>query len=86
MENLIVTVTNLSKSFLVDLEVPTDVPAQQLMTDIEEALGGYDPNLLNGSRATSLFCNRLGRSLRAEETLEEAGVWSGDYITMMGVR
>ena len=86
MENLIVTVTNLSKSFLLDLEVPADVPAQQLLADIEEALCGYDPHLLNGSQATSLFCNRLGRPLRPEETLEDAGVWDGDYITMIGVR
>ncbi|MBO5869595.1 MAG: EsaB/YukD family protein [Clostridia bacterium] len=84
MENIIVTVTNLSQSFLYDIEVPTSVPVGKLKDDIVEALNGYDSALCLRTEITSLFCNRMGRSLTDDETFESAGVWNGDYITMIG--
>lgn len=85
MENIIVTVTNISKVYLYDIEVPTNISIEKLKDNIVEALNGYNPDLFLQSATTELFCNRLGRRLKAEETLENAGVWNGDYITMLEV-
>lgn len=85
MENIIVTVTNLSKSYFYDLEVPTNIIVDKLKDDIVEALNGYNPDFYLKTATTELFCNRIGRQLRSEETLENAGVWNGDYITILEV-
>ena len=85
MENIIVTVTNISKSYLYDIEVPTNITINKLKDDIVEALNGYNPDLFLRTATTELFCNRIGRQLKAEETLENAGVWNGDYITILEV-
>ena len=83
MENIIVTVTNISKTYLYDLELPVNVTADKLSSDIVEALNGYNPALLLPPTSARLFCNRIGRQLEAGETLESAGVWNGDYITII---
>lgn len=85
MENIIVTVTNTSKSFLYDLELPANVTVDKLKDDIVEALNGYNPDLHLKTASTVLFCNRIGRRLNNGETVESAGVWNGDYITLMEV-
>ncbi len=85
MENIIVTVTNLNKAYLYDLEVPTNVSIDKLKNDIVEALNGYKPDLFLQTATTELFCNRFGRQLKSNETLESAGVWNGDYITIIEV-
>lgn len=83
MNSIIVTVTNVNKTFMLDLELPLDVAADQLAADVVEALTGYDERLALRAETASLFCNRLGRRLTAQDTLESAGVWNGDYITMI---
>lgn len=85
MENIIVTATNISKSFLYDLELPSTVTVDKLKDDIVEALNGYNPDLFLNIASTALFCNRIGRQLNNDETLESAGVWNGDYITLLEV-
>ena len=85
MENIIVTVTNISKSFLYDLELPVTVMIDKLKDDVVETLNGYNPDLFLQTATTNLFCNRIGRQLSDDETLESAGVWNGDYITLIGV-
>ena len=85
MENMIVTVTNVSKTFLYDLELPAAVTIDKLKGDIVEALNGYRPELLLQNAGIKLFCNRMGRQLKEEETMEAAGVWNGDYITLIEV-
>ena len=47
-----------------------------------EALNGYDPNLFLKAATVSLLCNRTGHVLQDGETLESAGVWNGDYLTL----
>lgn len=85
MENIIVTVTNQTKAFFYDIEVPIGLPMRGLKDDIVEALNGYNPNLFLKTAALSLVCNRTGHILSDEETMETAGVWNGDYITIKEV-
>lgn len=85
MENIIVTITNISRAYLYDLEVPTSITIDKLKDDIVEALNGYNPDLYLRTATTDLYCNRIARKLNADETLERAGVWNGDYITLLEV-
>ena len=50
-----------------------------------EALNGYNPNLFLKAATISLLCNRTGHILADDETMEAAGVWNGDYITIKEV-
>lgn len=86
MESIIVTVTDLKKSFLYDLELPVDIPQKKLTEDIVEALNGYDPALGLSADGAGLYCNRTGKRLGPDETLESAGVWNGDYVTILEVK
>lgn len=83
MDNIIVTITDRNKSFFYDIELPVDLEITKLKDDIVEALNGYNPELFLNNATISLFCNRTGKKLEADETLTKAGVWNGDYITIL---
>lgn len=85
MNSIIITLTDKNRSFLYDLEVPAELESDKLKDDIVEALNGYNPNLLLKTAEVELLCNRTGKQLLPEETLESAGVWNGDYITIVEV-
>ncbi len=85
MNSIIVTLTDKNRSFLYDLEVPSELEVDKLKDDIVEALNGYNPSLFLKTAGVELLCNRSGRQLLSEDTLESAGVWNGDYITVIEV-
>lgn len=85
MDSLIVTVLNPEKTFREDMELPRNVPARKLAKDIAETLRNYNEACLDGSYPNGLYCNRLGRRLNPDETLDSAGVWNGDFITLIEV-
>lgn len=85
MDKIIVTVTNPRKSFFYDIELPKQVAIEKLHKDIVESLNRYNSNLFIDINKTKLHCNRINRVLVNEETIETAGVWNGDYITIVGV-
>ncbi|MBR1759326.1 MAG: EsaB/YukD family protein [Lachnospiraceae bacterium] len=67
-------------SAVYDLELPTDVPAGELLDDIVEALNGYDPSLSLQISDCELYDPQRERALKGNATLKEAGVVNGDYI------
>ncbi|MCI5700935.1 MAG: EsaB/YukD family protein [Lachnospiraceae bacterium] len=85
MNAIIVTVTDDRGSFYQDMEVPTDVPAAQVREEIISSLNAYRPDLRLSSYRTALGNNRYNRFFRDDETLEEAGVWNGDYLILFSV-
>lgn len=60
-----------------------DLEERKLRDDIVQTIMGYRPELYMDSFALALYGNRCGRMIREEETLEEAGVWNGDYLLLM---
>lgn len=82
MKKIIVTVTDRTKRFFYDIEAPIGLAVSDLKDDIVEALNGYDPNLFLKAATLSLLCGRTGHVLQDGETLESAGVWNGDYLTL----
>ena len=86
MENIIVTIKYPANNFSCDIEAPTNLDISRLKEDIVETLNHYNWNLSLDSASIGLFCDRIDRLLTDEETLESAGVWNGDYLTIKEVR
>lgn len=83
MKRIIVTLTNQSRHFCYDVELPLNIKIRQLKEQIEEAIRVFDPNVFEGMPQYTLYGNRIGRNLVDDETLEEAGVWNGDYLMIL---
>ena len=81
--SIIVTVTNKDKSFFYDLDIPCDLTSDKLVQDISEAVNGLNPMLFINPAGTALLCNRINHTLNYDETLEDAGVRNGDYLTLL---
>jgi hypothetical protein len=58
-----------------DLEVPSDITVRALLQELSFALGWED--------GYSLEAHPLGRLLRPEETLAQAGVWDGARLILV---
>ena len=82
MNSIIVTVTDKKNRFMFDMDVPTDLPGMKLAEDVMEVLNERDPELYLNARYHCFYLNRQGRILSDRETLAEAGVWNGDYMTI----
>lgn len=83
MKNIIVTVADKPGRFQYDMEVSVGQPGRQLAEDMMEVLNGQNPELYLDTRYHCLYLNRLGRILSEKETLAEAGIRNGDYITIV---
>lgn len=83
METIIITVTDERRTFFCDLEVPVELEFGRLKEDMVQTLNAYKPELYLKASRVQLFCNRTEHLLAADETLEKAGVWNGDFITIM---
>jgi len=80
MNKIIVTLKEKQGFFCYDVELPLNVKVGQRKYHIVETIRALDRNVLSGTVVYSLFCERIGRNLVDSETLEEAGVWNGDYL------
>ena len=80
MSFIIVTVTDPKNTFRYDFEVPQDLPAEKLLSDLTETINGLDPLLLLRQAGASLICRRLNKTVLPYQTLEEACVRNGDYL------
>ena len=78
--NIIITVRKKTGSTKYDVEVPTYVPAHQLEADIRQVLCGYFRDFTDAQPTGSLYCERLQAELKPDETLGDAGIWSGDIL------
>lgn len=82
MEQIIVTVTDCVGSFFEDLEISVNIPAGRLLSDVLQTLKCFRPELRLPQTGVRILHNRTGRMIKEEETMEEAGVWNGDYLTL----
>lgn len=82
MASIIVTITNVIRSFQVDMEIPTDITVMKLKRDLSEALDGYMPGLWFDPNSVDIVCDRTGAVGTDEQTVESFGIWTGDYISI----
>lgn len=65
-----------------DFEIPCDVPVELLLQHIAQTCNGYRANLKVPTKGGSLYAKRLSRTLRPQETFEDAGIWNGDILSI----
>ncbi len=82
MDVIIVTVTDERSLICQDLEVPADLEASKLKEDIIKTLEGWRPEYTADFYQTRIRCGRTGKYLKDDETLNQAGVWNGDYLIL----
>ena len=83
MKSIIITISDKNKRFMVDVEVPTDEPGMKVTEDVFEVLNHQDEDLRLNTYYHGLYLNRQKKVLNDRETLAQAGVWNGDYITIV---
>ncbi|MDQ6670024.1 MAG: PASTA domain-containing protein [Chloroflexota bacterium] len=77
MQRIVVAVRRRGEALETDVEVPTDVSAAELAERLARSLGAPAGNARLELRAVS-----LGRALRPDETLDEAGLWDGTTLVL----
>ncbi len=85
MQRVIVTVKRQNEARVRDLEVPADLPAEQLAATIARALN-WDANLsgaLTQYRIEAHLPGKAGAILQPDETLASAGVWDGAWLVFV---
>ena len=81
MKKIIVTVTD-SQHYSYELELPTEVSIAELCVDIAEAINKANMEETNCPliKHFVMYSKRNGEFLMLEDTLQSAGVYSGDTI------
>ena len=84
MAKIIITLTDKNNSFSYDIEVPNDVEADKLLTDITAAIIGFDNKIpFNIDSSLNLIAPKNGmHPIDNSKTLLEVGVFNGDYILL----
>ncbi len=82
MEEIIVTVMDERNNFNYDVEVPVNLSGGKLLDDMVEALNGYNPSLYLNAPRLELVSLRKNQVISFNQTLEECGIWNGDYILL----
>lgn len=80
MARIIITLTNRINAFSYDLEAPTDLECHKLIDDIVQTIISYNPDLSYNPNKSKLFLPKLNSYISPYQTLEDAGVYNGDYL------
>lgn len=83
MDKIIVSIKDNNRTFSCDIEVPVDKPGKDLCADIFEVLGPVHPELSLNADYHCIKIEKLNRKLGDGETLADADVFNGDYITIV---
>ena len=85
IDSVIVTVKidNTNKEF--DLELPAKMPINELSEKLIVTLDNIQDDLLYGVKEIKLKYDIEKRFLEDDETLEDAGIWDGSYLTLIKV-
>ena len=83
MKKIIVTLTNENNSFFFDMELPTQYPVAKMCSTIVDLLNQNQSKIVFKVAGLLLVANRQKKIIPPNNTLEEAGIWNGDYITVI---
>ena len=83
MKKIIVTLTNENNSFFFDMELPTQYPVEKMYSTIVDLLNQNQSKIVFKVAGLLLVANRQKKIIPPNNTLEEAGIWNGDYITVI---
>ncbi|MCH5314365.1 MAG: hypothetical protein J1E81_00520 [Eubacterium sp.] len=81
MSKVIITLTDEKMSFAYDLELPADLEYEKVIDDIVQTIISFNPDLMYQTMKTKLIIPKLNmREMQNGETLENLGVFNGDYL------
>ena len=83
MKKIIITLTNENNSFFFDMELPTQYPVEKMYSTIVDLLNQNQSKIVFKVAGLLLVANRQKKIIPPNNTLEEAGIWNGDYITVI---
>lgn len=82
MDSIVVTITDMNRTFMYDLQIPTKVNAKIVMAKIINAIFMINPG--SGIRSTRrVIDERNGREINLNVTIEENCIWNGDYLVFI---
>lgn len=85
MNKIIITLLCNQKDIAIDLELDKEQLIRDCITDIVDTLENFDLRMSFNRGKARLFSERLGSQLDENVTVEEAGIWNGDYIHIMEI-
>lgn len=78
IDNVIVTVNAENQGFLIDMELPANIPVKELAQKLLETLKEIEPRKFRNLEKLSLIFN--GVILPESSTLESEAVWDGKVL------
>ena len=78
IDNVIVTVNAENQAFVVDMELPANIPVKELVPKLLETLKEIEPSKFRNLEKLSLIYN--GVILSGSSTLESEAVWDGKIL------
>ena len=66
-----------------DLELPANIPGEELCWKLLAALKNVDNQAFRFAERISLRINQNGKMLGATQTLEDAEIWDGSILSVM---
>ena len=78
IDNVIVTVNAENQAFVVDMELPANIPVKELVPKLLETLKEIEPGKFRNLEKLSLIYN--GVILSGSSTLESEAVWDGKIL------
>ena len=82
MSSRVVTVRVEGRKEMIDMELQSNLPMYKLIYDVEECILAVAPTMIPGHQKATVICNRNRSIIQDHQTLEDANVWNGDYITL----
>lgn len=82
MNSRVVTVRVDGRKEMIDMELQSNLPMYKLIYDVEECILAVAPMMIPRHQKATVICNRNRSIIQSHQTLEDANVWNGDYITL----
>lgn len=83
MQKIIVTVTDKDHNFFFDMELPAEYPVNKMCPSIVKLLNQNQSKRVFKVQGFFLGSIKKKKIISPERTLEEAGIWNGDYIIVI---
>ncbi len=83
MQKIIVTVTDKENTFFLDMELPTEYPVKKMCPSIVKLLNQNQSKKVFKVQGFFLGSSKKKKIISPERTLEQAGIWNGDYIIVI---
>ena len=83
MKTIIVTITDEKNSFFLDVELPVGYPVSIMYPFLVDLLNQNQSVIKFKETGFLRVANRQKKIIPPNSSLEEAGIWNGDYLSIL---